>query len=76
MLIGKRQWLRTLPRKLRRKILVVNIVGDVCLLSAALYLILNRFTSYRIDPIVFSFMIIIWSSSTLYFQSIYRKTTT
>lgn len=73
MLIGERQWLRTVPRKLRLKILVANIVGYLCLLAIVPYYILNRFASYKIDSIVLSFILIIMSSSVLFIQSIYRK---
>lgn len=73
MLIGERQWLRKVPRKLRLKILVANIIGYLCLLAVVPYYILNRFASYKIDPIVLSFLAIIMSSSALFIQSIHRK---
>ena len=68
MLIGKRQWLCTVPRKLRLKMLAASIVGDVCLVAAAVHFIL-----YSFPLIVLDFIVIILSCSAIYFVLIYRK---
>lgn len=70
MLIGKRQWLRTVPRKLRLKMLVANIVGDLCVVAAAVHFTLYRFPGTVLDSIV-----IILSCSVISFGLVYRKAT-
>lgn len=70
MLIGKRQWLRTVPRRLRLKMLVANIVGDICVVAAAVH-----FTLYRFPGTVLDIIVIILSCSAIFFALIYRKAT-
>ena len=75
MLIGKRRWLRTVPRRLRLRMSIANIVGDMCLLAFIIAFIIY-FAWYEFPIIVFSFISIILSCSIIFFQFSHRKATT
>lgn len=70
MLIGKRQWLRTVPRRLRLRMSIANIVGDMCFLAFIIH-----FVWYSFPNIVFSFVSIILSCSIIFFQLSHKKAT-